>query len=88
MVFIPFPFSGEKQACILTKTQQFEGMPTSVEELVGKEEIPDQDDLIQRAILHAHVWDTTSVKLPKRFNKVLQGWKFKTEFGTPKDKVM
>jgi hypothetical protein len=47
-----------------------------------------QDDLMQRAILQAHCWDTTKQKLPKRFSNQLPGWKFKTEQGIPMEKVM
>ncbi|XP_064650784.1 large ribosomal subunit protein mL37-like [Lineus longissimus] len=79
---------GEKQACILTKTQPFDGLPPSVQELVGKEEIPYQDDLMQRAILQAHCWDTTQEKLPKRYNKQIPGWKYKAEWGIPQEKIV
>ncbi|CAH1797547.1 unnamed protein product [Owenia fusiformis] len=72
---------GLKQACILTKTMPIEGLPDSVHDLIGKESIPYQDELVQRAIMQANVWHTDMDKMPKRINKQKPGWRFKAEWG-------
>ena len=47
-----------------------------------------QDELIQRYIMQANVWDPTKKKLPKRFNAQIPGWKFKAETGIPRRRIM
>lgn len=78
----------ERQVLLLTKSQKIDGLPASVESLVGSVSMEDQDILVQRAILQAHKWDATSVKLPKRFNNQLPGWKFKAEKGVPRSRII
>lgn len=74
-------FEGIKQAQVLTKSQYFKGLPPSVEKLVGKVEIPNQDLLIQRYIMQSQKWHTDEDKLPKRIDKEKIGFKFKTQHG-------
>ena len=38
--------------------------------------------------MQSHVWDSSSVKLPRRYNKDLPGWRMKAEFGIPQAKIM
>ncbi|XP_041373377.1 39S ribosomal protein L37, mitochondrial-like [Gigantopelta aegis] len=75
---------GVKQACILTKSECRTGFPPSVHELIGQVEIPNQDLLLQRYIMQAHVWDPTQEKLPKRIDTSKVGWKFNREYGIPR----
>lgn len=72
---------GEKQALLLTKTKPFYELPSAVRSLIGCLELPDQDLLVQRAIMQANIWNPTKYKLPRRFNPRLPGWHFKAEFG-------
>ncbi|ELU12430.1 hypothetical protein CAPTEDRAFT_220488 [Capitella teleta] len=78
---------GLEQASILTKSQTFEGMPESVKHYMDFEPLPDQDELVQRSIMQAHIWDPTKVKLPKRHNPDLPMWHFKAEKGIPSAKT-
>jgi hypothetical protein len=43
--------------------------------------------LVQRIIMQANVWDPAKEKLPKRFNKMIPGWKFKAEYGIPQQRM-
>lgn len=74
---------GIDQACILTKTQRFDGLPPQVEKLVGKYSLEDQDHMIKDAILHSQVWDNTKQLLPKRIDLENIGWVFRREIGIP-----
>lgn len=74
---------GLTQACILSKTEPHFELPQRILESVGRVELPYQDELVQRAIMQANVWDPTKDKLPKRFNKRLPGWHYKAESGIP-----
>ena len=47
---------GLNQGKLLTKTVEIkEGLPEEIENLVGVLELPDQDNLVQRLILLAHI---------------------------------
>lgn len=72
---------GIKQVQILTKSQYFEGLPPSVEKLVGKVEIPNQDLLVQRYIMQSQKWHTDQNKLAKRIDKEKIGFKFRPQYG-------
>lgn len=74
---------GEPQALLLTKSKPFYELPSAVKDLTERLEFPDQDLLVQRAIMQANVWNPTKLKLPRRFNPKLPGWHFKAEFGIP-----
>jgi len=79
---------GYVQALVLTKTQPFDGLSPDVSMLVGAVAIPDQDELAQRYIMQAHVWDPTKDRLPKRIYTELKHWKFKAEDGIPNSRIM
>ncbi|XP_013389235.1 39S ribosomal protein L37, mitochondrial [Lingula anatina] len=72
---------GTKQIKTLTKTQVIEGQPKPLADLIGKVDHPLQDELIQRYIMQANVWNPATYKLPKRINFRLPGWKYKPETG-------
>ncbi|KAK3601148.1 hypothetical protein CHS0354_019142 [Potamilus streckersoni] len=77
---------GLKQACILTKSQHFKGLPPGISSLVGKIEFPDQDLLVQRAIMHSKFWNPTKDKLQRRFDTANLRWHFPREYGIPRYK--
>jgi len=79
---------GFTQALVLTKTQVFDGLSPDVNMLVGAVNIPNQDELAQRYIMQAHVWDPTKAKLPKRIYTELKHWLFKAETGIPPLRIM
>jgi len=82
----------ERQALLLTKTQKISGLPPSIQSLVGsmKDKEALHNQLVQRYIMQAHLWDTTKKKLRKRFDNrgPARGWKFKPEVGIPKKKTI
>ena len=49
-----------------------------------------QDELVQRYLMQAHIWDPTKEKLkPRPKNPDLSPiWKFKAEYGIPPQKIM
>lgn len=77
---------GMQQACLLTKSQLFTGLPPAINDLVGKYRVSDQDDEAKRQILASQVWDNTREKLPKRFDLENLDWVFRREYGIPENK--
>lgn len=77
---------GVDQVCVLTKTQKFNGLPPQVSALVGKHEIQEQTNMVQRVIMQSQVWDSTKEKLPKRKDLENLSWVFRREFGIPDTK--
>lgn len=75
---------GIQQACLLTKTQTFDGLPTQIQELVGKASIRNQDLLVQKAIMQSQVWDPMKESLPKHKDLENLKYPFKKEFGITK----
>lgn len=65
----------------LTKTVPYEGLPTEINSLVGRDSLPNQDELVKINILQAHVWDATQDKLPKQFNPEKPCYGFKRVYG-------
>ncbi|XP_074653079.1 large ribosomal subunit protein mL37-like [Tubulanus polymorphus] len=75
------------QIRVLTKSQIIDGIPKNIESLMDAESMPDENLLVQRLIMQAHVWDTTYEQLPRRFNPRVPRWHFKSEKGIPFDKI-
>lgn len=74
---------GIKQACMLTKTQSFEGFPTEIQDLIGKVSIKDQELRLQRAIMQSQVWDSAKDLLPRHMDRENLQWKFARRRGIP-----
>ncbi|PNF38453.1 hypothetical protein B7P43_G04033 [Cryptotermes secundus] len=73
---------GLDQAKILTKTVEIKtGLPVEIENLVGSQCLPDQDALVQRCIMKAHVFDAMQVKLPKIHDPQRPAWNFPRVYG-------
>lgn len=72
---------GINQACLLTKTQVFDGLPKQVQDLVGKVSIQNQDLLVQRAIMQSQVWDTMREPLPKHTDPENRKYRYGREHG-------
>jgi len=72
---------GENQALALTKTTPYKGLPKQLNNLIGLESLPDQDELVQTNILQAQVWDATQDKLPKIVDPNKPGYIFKRAYG-------
>lgn len=72
---------GINQACMLTKTQSFEGFPTEIQDLIGKVSIKDQELCLQRAIMQSQVWDSARTLLPRHIDRENLQWKFARTFG-------
>lgn len=77
---------GTKQACFLTKSVRYDGMPESVRQLIDKFEVPDESRLVQKAILKSQIWDSTREKLPKRRDPEYPRYKIDREYGIPLEK--
>lgn len=77
---------GTKQACFLTKSVRYDGMPESVQQLIDKFEVPDESRLVQKAILKSQIWDSTREKLPKRRDPEYPRYKIDREYGIPLEK--
>ncbi|XP_071151464.1 large ribosomal subunit protein mL37-like [Mytilus edulis] len=71
------------QVCVLTKTQNFDGLPQNVSDLVNKIEIPNKEKLLKRYIIHSQDWVSKKVKLPRRIDKENLKFKFPREYGIP-----
>ncbi|KAK3097387.1 hypothetical protein FSP39_009180 [Pinctada imbricata] len=78
---------GKKQACLLTKSREMEGVPAGILRLMDTLELPDVNSTIQKYIMNSQVWDPTNVKLTKRIDKEKIGYKFR-EFGIPRERAM
>ncbi|XP_022239104.1 39S ribosomal protein L37, mitochondrial-like isoform X2 [Limulus polyphemus] len=74
---------GEKHILHLTKTISYSGLPLNVKNLLPIALEMTDNDLVQRSIMEALVWDATQVKLPKRINKENPGLDFPREYGIP-----
>ncbi|CAG2220599.1 unnamed protein product [Mytilus edulis] len=57
------------QVCVLTKTQNFDGLPQNVSDLVNKIEIPNKEKLLKRYIMHSQDWVSKKVKLLEELTK-------------------
>lgn len=77
---------GTKQACFLTKSIRYDGMPESVGQLVDKFEVPNESRQVQKAILKSQIWDSTREKLPKRRDPEYPRYKIDREYGIPLEK--
>ncbi|XP_054711345.1 39S ribosomal protein L37, mitochondrial-like [Uloborus diversus] len=55
----------ENQILALTKTVCYRGLPEQLTGLLNAESFPNQDELVQKSVLQAQVWDATQDKLPK-----------------------
>ncbi|KAL4228521.1 39S ribosomal protein L37 [Mactra antiquata] len=74
---------GIDQACLLTKTQRFNGLPPQIERLVDKYSLTNQDEKIKDVIRHAMTWNNTNKKLPRRIDFERPGYVFTREYGIP-----
>ncbi|KAK7461162.1 hypothetical protein BaRGS_00038782 [Batillaria attramentaria] len=74
---------GMRQVARLAKTQVIQGLPSSVDRLIGTVKIPQQNLLLQRYIMQAQRWNTTKERLPKRIDPRKPGWKFGVQYGIP-----
>lgn len=67
----------------LTKTVSYEGLPSKLNNLIGVEQIANQDDLVQDYIKQALISDAWQIKLPKKIDIQKPGWVFPREYGIP-----
>lgn len=77
---------GVDQACLLTNTQRFDGLPEQVKGLLGKYSINNQDGQVQDAIMLSQVWNNTKEKLPKHVDLENLRWRFPRQYGIPDSK--
>lgn len=68
--------------CLLTKTIRYEGLPLVLEGGISSlsEDLSEQS---REAILQAHLWDCTQIKLPKKLDITKPHWSFPREYGVP-----
>ena len=59
---------GVKQALWLTKSKMIKGLPAQVLSLADDpaNQIPNQDEMVQNAIKHSRLWDTTEKRPPRQ----------------------
>lgn len=70
--------------CLLTKTLRCEGLPASLSTAVERGPLTEeQARAAEEALLHAHLWDCTQVKLPKKLDISKPHWVFPREYGVP-----
>lgn len=72
----------ENQALSLTKTVPYKGLPSELTALIGKDSLPNQDELVQMNLLQAQVWDGDQFKLPKRVDEGFPPYIYKRPYGT------
>lgn len=73
---------GDRHMCLLTKTIRYEGLPLVLEGGISSlsEDLSEQS---REAILQAHLWDCTQIKLPKKLDITKPHWSFPREYGVP-----
>uniref|UniRef100_A0A6B0VCJ5 Large ribosomal subunit protein mL37 n=1 Tax=Ixodes ricinus TaxID=34613 RepID=A0A6B0VCJ5_IXORI len=75
---------GDRHMRLLTKTLRYEGLPESLMTAVEREPLTEeQARAAEEALLHAHLWDCTQVKLPKKLDISKPHWVFPREYGVP-----
>ncbi|XP_045209826.2 39S ribosomal protein L37, mitochondrial-like [Mercenaria mercenaria] len=74
---------GIDQACLLTKTQRFDGLPEQVKKLLGQYSVDKQNEMVKDAIMQSQVWNNTMEKLPKITDTAHPGWYFPRQYGIP-----
>lgn len=75
---------GDRHMCLLTKTLLYEGLPESLSTAVERGLLAEeQARAAEEALLHAHLWDCTQVKLPKKLDISKPHWVFPREYGVP-----
>lgn len=74
---------GIPQVLVLLKTILYDGLPSSVQSLVGKMDFEKQDELVQRKILECQIWDSTQERFPKIIDVQRPGWNFARVYGIP-----
>lgn len=75
---------GDRHMCLLTKTLRYEGLPESLLSTLERASLTEeQAKAAEEALLHAHLWDCTQVKLPKKLDITKPHWVFPREYGVP-----
>ncbi|KAG8199240.1 hypothetical protein JTE90_003667 [Oedothorax gibbosus] len=76
----------ENQALSLTKTVPYKGLPSKLVSTLGKDSLPNQDELVQKNILQALVWDGDQFKLPRKDKEEFPPYIYKRAYGTLNEK--